>query len=972
MIFDRVDAALARFTATAQEAAGAAAQAGTSIDASLLQTASGADALELADARVAAAQAALTAAQSEQAAAERALLDAQAQAAAASDADAAAWDVQVAAADRLQAAETRTAAATKALSDAQSVQARTATAAAAESDAAGAAAGGAKTAASGAETGFLGMSSGMSKAALAGAAVAVGVGIVGAASVKMAADFQDSTTHLVTDAGETQQNLGMVQAGILRIASSTGTAANDLSNAMYHIESSGYHGAQGLQILQTAAEGAKVGGADFDTVAKTLTGTMNSYNMTGDQSVTMMNELIATVGAGDMRMQDLASSLGNVAPLAAAAHLSFAQVGGAIATMTAQNMSAQQATQDLANTIRALQSPNNVAIQEMQQLGLNSNDVAQNLGKRGLTGTLDMLTQAVAAHTQGGQVLISTFQASAQAAQDANQMIAAMPPNLQTLAKSYLDGSVTSKQWTADLKGLDPVSAHLMGQFATLADKTHSFNNLLSSGSPAAQTFNAAMGKLMGGATGLNTALMLTSGRMATFQANVNTVAAAATKGGNQVDNWATIQGTFNQRMAEAKQSVSAAAISLGMALLPAVSAVLGAVAGVLVPVSQWIATHRTLTAIILISVGTLGGLVATILVALAVFNKVKTAVNAVSTVLNLLRSGFITSAAQAVASAAQTAASWAASAAQMAADGAVWVAESIGNIASVVASHVAGAASTLGSWIATGASMLAQGAVWVAESIAKIAIVVASNVAGALATAAAWVAANAAMTLGIGLLVAAIVAAVVFIVTHWQQVASFFESLWSHVVSFATTAFQNMINFVGSIPGRIMSIFAGAGSWLLSVGENLLYGLWNGIASAFQWVWQQIQGIVGSIIGAFKSLLGIHSPSQVMADEVGRYIPAGIAAGITANMGAVAQAAKLAGQQAVTGAQIGVSLGGGAGLGLPAMPPAASLSSTPQITIDLRGSQVMSDRDTDVLVDKIGRALATRILPSGGVRLTM
>ena len=87
--------------------------------------------------------------------------------------------------------------------------------------------------------------------------------------------------------------------------------------------------------------------------------------------------------------------------------------------MTAQNMSAQQASQDLANTIRALQNPNKQAITQMEQMGLNSNDLAQNLGKRGLTGTLEMLTRAVAAHTRGGQVLISTFQASKIAAEGA-------------------------------------------------------------------------------------------------------------------------------------------------------------------------------------------------------------------------------------------------------------------------------------------------------------------------------------------------------------------------------------------------------------------------------------------------------------------------------------------------------------------------------------------------------------------------
>jgi TP901 family phage tail tape measure protein len=415
----------------------------------------------------------------------------------------------------------------------------------------------------------------------------VGVGVGAAVAVDAASKFQDSTTHLVTDAGESAKNLSMVQQGILSVSAATGTSATDITNAMYHIESGGMHGASGLAVLKVAAQGAKVGGADLDTVSKTLVGTLNAYGMTSDNAgkqtqmaTQLMNQLIATVGAGDMRMQDLASSLSNVAPLAAASGISFDEVGGAIATMTAQGMSARQSTQDLSSTIRALSNPNNVAIAEMQQMGLSSQQVSQQLGQRGLTGTLSILTKAITEHMgPSGMVIQSSFQASTQAASDANQMIKQMPPNLAKLAQEFMSGSVTSKQWKADLQGLDPVSAHLMTQFAGTAQKAHSFNSLLAGGGPAAQTYTAALAKVMGGATGLNTALMLTGGRMSTFVANSANVYNAGVTTGSAVDNWSTIQGTFNFKMQQATASLKDTGIALGTALLPAVSAVLGPLA---------------------------------------------------------------------------------------------------------------------------------------------------------------------------------------------------------------------------------------------------------------------------------------------------------------------------------------------------------------------------------------------------------
>ncbi|NUP49014.1 MAG: phage tail tape measure protein, partial [Catenulispora sp.] len=439
-----------------------------------------------------------------------------------------------------------------------------------------------------------------------GLATGAAVGLM----VKSAGDFQSATQHFVTDAGESQQNLGMIQAGILSTATATGTATTALTDAMYHIESAGFHGASGLKLLTTAAEGAKVGGADLGVVAKTLTGTMNSYNMSGDQSVTMMNQLIATVGAGDMKMNDLAGSLGNVTPKAAAAGISFAEVGGAIATMTSQNMSADQATQDLSNTISALQKPNNVAIQQMQQMGLDSNDVSQNLGQRGLTGTLQLLTTAVANHTQNGQVFIDTLKQSQNAAADANTMLKQLPASVQNISRELLSGQISVAEYKKGISGLDAPSQHMAMQFEQLVKGSGAFNTLLSSGKPEAETFSAAMSNMLGGVTGLNTSLMLTGGRMATFQANVATVADAAKKGGTEVDNWGKIQQTFNQKVDVTKASLGALGIAIGTTLLPVIADLAKWTTDIVAPIAEWVNKNQTLTAVVLGSATALAALV--------------------------------------------------------------------------------------------------------------------------------------------------------------------------------------------------------------------------------------------------------------------------------------------------------------------------------------------------------------------------
>ena len=78
--------------------------------------------------------------------------------------------------------------------------------------------------------------------------------------------------------------------------------------------------------------------------------------------------------------------------------------------------------------------------------------------------------------------------------------------------------------------------------------------------------------------------------------------------------------------------------------------------------------------------------------------------------------------------------------------------------------------------------------------------------------------------------------------------------------------------------------IVNGIGS-LLSVGGNLIRGLWNGINNAKDWLLGKIRGLGKSILGAIKGIFGIHSPSTVMRDQVGKNLALGIGEGFEDEM---------------------------------------------------------------------------------------
>lgn len=211
--------------------------------------------------------------------------------------------------------------------------------------------------------------------AIAGAAL---IGI-GAKSVDMAAKFQESTNMLVTSAGEIRSNLEMVRAGILQMSIDTATSTTELVSGMYMVESAGFHGADGLLVLKAAAEGAKAEQASLASVSNAVTSALTAYSLKGTDATWVTNTLVAAVGAGKMHMQDLATALKNVLPVAATFGISLKDTTAALATMTVQGDDAASAATHLRQFILALEAPTKAGAKALASIGLSSAEVAKEM-----------------------------------------------------------------------------------------------------------------------------------------------------------------------------------------------------------------------------------------------------------------------------------------------------------------------------------------------------------------------------------------------------------------------------------------------------------------------------------------------------------------------------------------------------------------------------------------------------------------
>lgn len=74
--------------------------------------------------------------------------------------------------------------------------------------------------------------------------------------------------------------------------------------------------------------------------------------------------------------------------------------------------------------------------------------------------------------------------------------------------------------------------------------------------------------------------------------------------------------------------------------------------------------------------------------------------------------------------------------------------------------------------------------------------------------------------------------------------------------------------------------LLKGVGS-MVDVGNQMVRGLFEGIRNAGNWLYNKLRGWVSNVLGWVKRLFGIHSPSKVFADEIGKFIPPGITVGV-------------------------------------------------------------------------------------------
>lgn len=114
-------------------------------------------------------------------------------------------------------------------------------------------------------------------------------------------------------------------------------------------------------------------------------------------------------------------------------------------------------------------------------------------------------------------------------------------------------------------------------------------------------------------------------------------------------------------------------------------------------------------------------------------------------------------------------------------------------------------------------------------------------------------------------------------------------NKLWEGIKESWNSFISRVKAMFAQVPETIKSTVGNMGD----IGRNLVTGLWNGISNMTSWIVNKIKSFGSSVLNSLKSAFGIHSPSTVFRDVIGKNLVLGLAEGIEENSDVAIDAAQ-------------------------------------------------------------------------------
>lgn len=254
--------------------------------------------------------------------------------------------------------------------------------------------------------GITGFSSALAKGGALAAAGVLGAGFFAA---KIGIPFEREMANVNSILQVSDDQLAKYSQDILDMSVRTAQAPNDLAASLYDIASSGFTGADGLKVVEAAANAATAGMTTADVSGAALAATLNAYGQSADMAGRNSDILFQIVKDGVLTFPQLANNMGNVLPIASSLGISLEEVGAAYAQMTLQGVNASAAETQIGSLMRSILNPTDALTNAVQAHGYATAQAA--LESEGFSGFLKILNDTAGDNKQALFDMLGTQEA---------------------------------------------------------------------------------------------------------------------------------------------------------------------------------------------------------------------------------------------------------------------------------------------------------------------------------------------------------------------------------------------------------------------------------------------------------------------------------------------------------------------------------------------------------------------------------
>lgn len=297
----------------------------------------------------------------------------------------------------------------------------------------------------------------------------------GTAAFKLASDAETTFAKVGTIADSSVRSLDEIRSSVMQASSETGEAVTDFNEALYQTISATGDTQNAVNYTITAVKAAKGGFTDTATAVNGLTTIMNSYGMKGAAAMEKVSDqMLIAQNYGKTTFGELASSMGQVVPIAAQLDMGTDTLLATMAALTKNGIGTSQAVTGLKAALSNIIKPSTEASKAAGALGLDFSAAA--LQSKGLVGFMQDVKAALA---------------------EASPQYAKLSDNLDALYEEMAGMEAAGQKGTQQYKNLQKAAKSTEEEMKTLAG--------------AADSSIAGFSTLFGSVEGLNSMLVLAS-----------------------------------------------------------------------------------------------------------------------------------------------------------------------------------------------------------------------------------------------------------------------------------------------------------------------------------------------------------------------------------------------------------------------------------------------------------------------------